>query len=62
MKRVKKIKGFCIKSNMNTKHKHLDTNHNYYYQNQCQLYCGKKQWCDFVVKAKNDLHVEGVPK
>ena len=55
-----KIKGFCIKNNMNTKHKHLDTNHNYYYQIQCQLYCDKKQWCDFVVKTENDLYVERV--
>ena len=47
-----KIKRVCIKNNMNTKHKHLDTNHNYYYQIQCQLYCDKKQWCVFVVKTR----------
>ena len=57
------INGFCIKSTIdstNTKHRHLDTNHDYYYQIQCQLYCDNKQWCDFVVKTKNDLYVERV--
>lgn len=61
------VKGFCIKKETITNpegkkitHKHLDTNHDYYYQVQCQLYCDEKQWCDFVVKTKNDLYVERI--
>lgn len=61
------VKGFCIKKETitspegkKTTHKHLDTNHDYYYQVQCQLYCDEKQWCDFVVKTRNDLYVESI--
>ena len=54
----KSKKGFCItKRNSN---QHLDKNHDYYYQVQCQLYCTQKAWCDFVVRTKKDLYVERI--
>ena len=44
-----KIKGFCIKSKQGQNAS--DTNHDYFYQVQCQLYCTQTAWCDFVIKS-----------
>ena len=38
----------------------LKTNHAYFYQIQCQMYCCNKQWCDFVVRTDKELHVERI--
>ena len=54
-----KKKGFCIKFEEGTG-KCLDKNHNYYFQVQCQIYCTRRQWCDFVVRTNKDLYVERI--
>ena len=38
----------------------LKLRHDYYYQVQCQLYCDKKDWYDFVVRTEKELHVERI--
>ena len=53
-----KIKGFCIKSRQGKRA--LDTNHNYFYQVQCQLYCTQTVWCDFVVTTNKELYIERI--
>ena len=35
----------------------LDTNHDYFYQVQCQLYCTQSAWCDFVIRANKKLYM-----
>ena len=35
----------------------LDSNHSYYYQVQGQLFCSKRQYCDFVIFTQKDLKV-----
>ena len=40
----------------------LKRRHDYFYQVQCQLYCTKRDWCDFVVRTEKDLHVERIHK
>ena len=46
-----KIQNFCleIKGEMYQ----LKRNHDYYYRIQCQLYCNKLSWCDFVLRTEN---------
>ena len=34
--------------------------HDYYYQIQCQMYCCKREWCDFIVRTNKDMHVERI--
>ncbi len=49
---------FCLGDNDNKytlKHRH-----DYYYQIQCQLYCADCDWCDFVVKTEQDIHIERI--
>jgi len=53
-----KIKGFCIKSRQGQNA--LDTNHDYFYQVQCQLYCTQTTWCDFVIRTNKDLYIERI--
>ena len=53
-----KIKGFCIKSNQGQNA--LDTNHDYFYQVQCQLYCTQTAWCDFVIRTNKELYIERI--
>ena len=57
-------KGFCIKMKGNKGNgeqtKQLDRNHDYYYQVQCQLYCTRRTWCDFVVRTRKDLYIERI--
>ena len=38
----------------------LKRKHDYYYQVQCQLYCADKEWCDFVLRTQNELHIERI--
>ena len=38
----------------------LKRRHDYYYQVQCQLYCCKVEWCDFIVRTNKDLHIERI--
>ena len=38
----------------------LKRQHDYYHQVQCQLYCVKKAWCDFVVRTGKQIHVERI--
>ena len=53
-----KIKGFCIK--LKQGHNALDTNHDYFYQVQCQLYCTQTAWCDFVIRTNKELYIERI--
>ncbi len=49
---------FCLGDNDNKytlKHRH-----DYYYQIRCQLYCADCDWCDFVVKTEQDIHIERI--
>ena len=41
---------------------HLSRAHPYYYQCQLQLYVTDRQYCDFVVWTKEDVHVERILK
>jgi len=52
------IKGFCIKSRQDQNE--LDTNHDYFYKVQCQLYCTQSTWCDFVIRTNKDLYIERI--
>ena len=40
----------------------LKRRHDYYYHIQCQMYYCNVEWCDFVVQANTDLHVEHIPR
>ena len=53
---------FCLKKNEKEGQitYELKRQHDYYYQVQCQLYCCKLQWCDFVVRTKKELHIERI--
>ena len=53
-----KIKRFCIKSRQGQNA--LDTNHDYFYQVQCQLYCTQTTWCNFVIRTNKDLYIERI--
>ena len=33
----------------------LKRQHDYYYQIQCQLYCCRLEWCDFVLRTKTSI-------
>ena len=57
-----------VKSSCLEKHKEagevtytLKRRHEYYYQVQCQMYCSKVEWCDFVLRTNKDLHVQRIP-
>ena len=52
----KTVPSFCLEKIEDTYR--LKRQHDYYHQVQCQLHCDNKQWCDFVVKTNQDLHVE----
>ena len=58
-----KVKSFCLEKQeeagevMYT----LKRRHDYYYQIQCQMYCSKVEWCDFVLRTNKDLHVQRIP-
>ena len=52
-------KGFCLKLDDTTGEISLKTNHEYYYQVQCTMYCTQRQWCDIVIRAK-DIYIERV--
>ena len=54
------VKSFCLerreeKEQVTYK---LKRRHDYYYQIQCQMFCSKVEWCDFVVRTSKDLHVQ----
>ena len=51
----KQIKGFCITSTQ--RQNALDTNHDYFYQVQCQLYCTQCAWCNFVIRTNKELYI-----
>lgn len=58
----KKFKNFCLErqeKNGQVTYK-LKRRHDYYYQTQCQMYCCKVEWCDFVVRTNKDFHVERI--
>lgn len=38
----------------------LKKRHDYYYQIQCQLYCANREWCDFVMRTDQVLHIERI--
>ena len=40
----------------------LKRRHDYYYQIQCQMYCCKREWCDFIVRTNKDVHVERIQR
>ena len=53
------VKSFCLerreeKGQVTYK---LKKRHDYYYQIQCQMFCSKVEWCDFVVQTNKDLYV-----
>ena len=52
---------FCLKQNDNNSFQ-LKLNHDYYHQVQTQIYCTDRQWCDFVLRTDNDLHIERIYK
>ena len=52
-------KGFCLKVDEETGELSLKTNHEYFYQVQCTMYCTQRQWCDIVIRAK-DIYIERV--
>ena len=52
-------KGFCLKVDDETGELSLKTNHEYFYQVQCTMYCTQRQWCDIVIRAK-DIYIERV--
>ena len=39
---------------------HLNKNHQYYYQDQCQLLVTGREYCDFIVWTKKDMFVERI--
>lgn len=49
---------FCLKSNEGMLQ--LKKKHQYFYQIQTQLFVTRLSWCDFVVWAPNDIHVERI--
>ena len=52
------IQSFCL-GKKGEEHQ-LKRSHNYYYQIQCQLYCNKLSWCDFVLRTEKELFVERI--
>ena len=58
------IKTFCLERRENGQQVtyKLKRRHDYYYQMQCQMYCGNVEWCDFVIRTNKDLHVEHIPR
>ena len=53
---------FCLKRSEegdNVRYE-LKRQHDYYYQIQCQMYCCKREWCDFIVRTNKDMHVERI--
>ena len=53
-----KIQSFCLEKKGETYQ--LKRNHDYHYQVQCQLYCNKLSWCDFVLRTEKELFVERI--
>ena len=51
--------GFCLKKTKTNTYQ-LNRRHDYYYQVQCQLYCTDRDWCDFVVRTDEDIHIERI--
>jgi len=51
----------CLAANEDKSEYKLKTNHDYYYQMQCQLAVTGLDWCDFLVYLENgDLHLETI--
>ena len=51
----------CLAANEDKSGYKLKTNHDYYYQVQCQLAVTGLDWCDFLVYLENgDLHLETI--
>ena len=50
-------KSFCIQT-AEDGIKRLNTDHQYYYQMQCQTFSCKKEFCDFIVWTEKDIHIE----
>ncbi len=55
-----KSPGFCLEKK-GDKMK-LKVRPDYYFQIQCELYCTKRSWCDFVVRTEKALYIERVKK
>ena len=59
-----KCPSFCLSKQMDKTSGsfsyYLKQRHNYYYQIQCQLYCDRRDWCDFVLRTEKELHVERI--
>ena len=56
-----KLPYFCLeKSRVDPESYTLKKRHDYHYQIQCQLFCDKKEWCDFVVNTEKDIHIERI--
>lgn len=51
-------KTFCCKQTDGKVY--LKKNHEYFYQIQGQMFITNRQWCDFVVYTKKDIHIERV--
>jgi len=56
---VSNIKNFCLCRNKCTQQIQLKTNHDYYFQMQCIMYCTNREWCDLVVMTKT-IHIERI--
>ena len=50
---------FCLEMSKMDKPQ-LECRHDFYSQIQCQLYCADKNWCDFVLRTDEELHVEWI--
>lgn len=57
---VQQLKDFCLKCDKDGLIS-LRTSHNYYYQVQATMLCTERNWCDFVVCTKKDIHIERIP-
>jgi hypothetical protein len=52
---------FCLETNEDDSEKHLKKEHAYYYQCQLQMYCTRRNYCDFVSWTKEEIHIERIP-
>lgn len=50
-------KKFCLQPDLSGV-KRLDSDHQYFFQAQCQIFSCKKEFCDFVVWTEEDIHIE----
>ena len=51
---------FCLQNRDNTYK--LKTNHDYFHQVQCQLYCVDREWCDFILRTDVEIHIERIQR